>query len=103
MSHEWWLESLHPEDRDRMLATLANALKEGGYTAEYRLRHRDGTYRWIMDASRVLRDAVGEPQEMAGVWTDIFEHKQEKAPKQRVKDQRNEAAAAQPGRQKLYC
>src|SRR5260370_41229243 len=103
MSHEWWLESLHPEDRDRMLATLANALKEGGYTAEYRLRHRDGTYRWIMDASRVLRDAVGEPQEMAGVWTHISQHKQEEGLKRRVHRKRPTRAGGPKRRNSHVC
>ena len=42
---------------------------------EYRLRHRDGTYRWIEDSNRVLRDAAGQPAEVVGVWTDITQRK----------------------------
>jgi len=72
---EWWRKSLHPEDRDRMLATLAEGLREGGYTAEYRLRHRDGTFRWVLDNNRVLHDAAGQPQQLVGVWTDITERR----------------------------
>jgi len=77
MSFDWWLASLHPEDRDRILATLANGLKEGGYTAEYRIRHQDATYRWILHHSRVVHGVAGEPREIMGVWTDISEHKRE--------------------------
>src|SRR5260370_3180690 len=47
-----------------------------------------------MDASRVLREAVGEPQEMAGVWTDISEHKKEEALNRRLRDKAAEAEAA---------
>ena len=92
MSYDWWLKSLHPEDRDRMLATLANGIREGGFTAEYRIRHSDGTYRWILDSNRVLRDAGSEPQELAGVWTDISEHKHEQELNRRLE---NNAAVAE--------
>ena len=47
--YEWWLESLHPEDRDRVVSTATTELFRDGYSMEYRLRHRDGTYRWIED------------------------------------------------------
>jgi PAS domain S-box-containing protein len=94
MAVDWWLKNIHPDDRDRMLATLAKGLKEGGYTAEYRIRHRDGTYRWIMDSNHVVRDAAGEPQEIAGIWTEISEHKQEQEQKRRLEDKAAQAEAA---------
>lgn len=93
-SLEWWIECLHPEDRDRMMATLTTGIKEGGYTAEYRLLHRDGRYRWIVDSNRVVRDTSGEPREIAGVWTDITEHKQEQEMKQRLQVKAADAEAA---------
>ena len=100
-SQEWWLESLHPEDHDRMLATLASGIKTGGYTAEYRLRHRDGSYRWIVDSNRVVYDAAGQPQEIAGVWTDITEHKRERDLQRELKlrNERLEEAVAQRTRE----
>ncbi len=73
--YEWWLDSLHPDDRDRVLAGLANGLTQGGYSMEYRVRHKDGTYRWIEDDNRVLRGDSGQPKEAVGVWTDITERK----------------------------
>ena len=75
MRYEWWLDSLHPEDRDRATGILAGALKGDGYSMEYRLRHKDGSYHWVEDKNRVVRDAAGEPQQMVGVWTDITERK----------------------------
>ena len=73
--YEWWLESLHPEDRDRAVDVLTEALKDDGYEMEYRLRHKDGRYHWVQDNNRVVRDAAGKPQQMVGVWTDITERK----------------------------
>jgi PAS domain S-box-containing protein len=75
LNYEWWLQRLHPEDRARTLTTIQRGLEEGGYTAEYRMQHLDGTYRWIVDNNSVLRDATGKPEEMVGVWTDISEGK----------------------------
>ncbi|MBI5387457.1 MAG: response regulator [Verrucomicrobia bacterium] len=71
----WWLDSLHPEDRARVLAVVREGTRGPGYSAEYRLRHRDGTYRWIKDSNRVVCDAAGQPREAVGVWTEITERK----------------------------
>ena len=73
--YEWWLESLHPEDRDRVVSTATTELFRDGYSMEYRLRHRDGTYRWIEDNNHVLRDAAGRPEKVMGVWVDITQRK----------------------------
>lgn len=70
--HEgWWLANVHPEDRDVALASSARAGQIGASRAEYRMRCKDGTYRWIEDSNRVLRDDLGRPFEMVGSWTDI--------------------------------
>jgi PAS domain S-box-containing protein len=74
--YEWWLESLHPDDRERVLSKLSESLSGDGYSMEYRIRHQDGSYRWIEDNNRVVRDASGEATEAVGVWTDITERKQ---------------------------
>jgi PAS domain S-box-containing protein len=74
-THTWWVDHLHPEDRDRALATLQMALTQNGYSMEYRVLHKDGTYRWVEDNNRLLRDADGRPNFMVGVWTDISERK----------------------------
>jgi PAS domain S-box-containing protein len=72
---EWWLESVHPEDRDRVISTVTGEFARDGHSMEYRLRHRDGTYRWVEDNTRVLRDAAGQPTEVVGVLMDITERK----------------------------
>ncbi len=71
----WWLEHVHPEDR-RLLADGNAQLKTTGHAIhEYRFRHQDGSFRWISDEKRLVRDSQGEPTEVVGVWTDITERK----------------------------
>ena len=74
--YDWWLEVLHPEDRDRILAVVSEGMKGPGYSTEYRIRGKDGAYHWIEDNSRVVRDATGRPIQAVGVWTDITERKE---------------------------
>jgi two-component system, cell cycle sensor histidine kinase and response regulator CckA len=73
--YDWWLNGLHPEDRERVLKTLAQGLTQNGYVVEYRIRRKDGSYRWIEDNNRVLHDAEGKTNYMVGVWTDITKRK----------------------------
>jgi len=73
LSFEWWLGRLHPEDRDRALPGLDEVLREGVSRTEYRVQHKDGTYRWVEDNCRLVRDGLGKPAELVGVWTDVTE------------------------------
>ena len=72
---EEWQKRIHPDDIERVLATVQACLS--GLTpyleVEYRLRHKDGSYRWIAGRAAVLFDATGKPYRMAGSHTDITE------------------------------
>jgi PAS domain S-box-containing protein len=73
-SYDWWFNALHPDDRERVVETSARMRSLGGYTMEYRVRHKDGTYVWVEDSNRTLhRDA--KTSESVGVWIDITDRK----------------------------
>ncbi len=69
----WWLDNLHPDHRPRVLAEIAVLLTNDQLTTEYRFRYKDGSYHWVHDESRLLRDAAGKPVEVFGSWVDITE------------------------------
>ena len=51
-------------------------MDEGRLTSEYRFRKKDGSYCWVSDELRVLRDTDGNPTEVVGAWSDITARKQ---------------------------
>lgn len=66
----WWLEHMHPDDRPGP-EELAATLHREHTVREFRFRCADGSYAWIRDEARLLRDAGGEPVEIVGAWADI--------------------------------
>ena len=69
---------LHSDDRERVLKTVRDYL-EGRlpfYSVEFRMRCKNGSYRWILARGVALRDEHGEPYRMAGSHTDVTERKE---------------------------
>lgn len=74
-----WLELIHPEDRTRALQLDVDCIsgKADSFVAEFRMRHRDGRWIWILDRGRVLsRDANGRATRMIGTHADITARKE---------------------------
>lgn len=72
-----WLERLHPEDRERVLAANDRSNATGDpFDEEYRMIARDGREVWLHDASVVLRGAEGGPSYRQGVMYDVTERRQ---------------------------
>ena len=66
-----WLELLHPDDRTRVLCSLAVAFRlEATWKDDYRLRRADGGYLWVRDTGVIVRDAEGHPVRMLGTIRD---------------------------------
>ncbi len=71
MTYDWWAKQLHPDDRERAFASLSETIAQGSCTIELRMRHKDGSVRFIEDKRRLIRDADGKPVEILGAWNDI--------------------------------
>jgi len=74
---EEWRTRVHPDDLPGALAAI-DAHLQGAVDhldIEFRMRHKDGTWRWILARAACVRDADGRPLRMAGSHTDITERK----------------------------
>jgi diguanylate cyclase (GGDEF)-like protein/PAS domain S-box-containing protein len=75
---EEWLGRIHPEEVGEFRQRLEAHLKgqEAHFELEYRIRHRDGTYRWMLSRGLAVRDGQGEAYRMAGSLTDVTRRKE---------------------------
>ncbi len=73
-----WEKLLHPDDSERMHHAVENYLKNprGRFIEEFRMRHKNGSYRWIRNEASCLKDEDGNTTRMFGVHTDITETKE---------------------------
>ena len=73
-----WTRLIHPDDRDAAWASIIDHL-EGRtecHKREYRMRAKDGSYRWILDHAKVVKRARdGRPLRMSGTHMDITDRK----------------------------
>ncbi|NJN69909.1 MAG: PAS domain S-box protein [Nitrospira sp.] len=72
---DFWISHVHPDDRAYVLAGLLRTFEHGRHIHEYRFRHKDGTYRWLRDEVRLIRDDAGEPLELIGFYVDVSSQK----------------------------
>src|SRR5690242_139555 len=72
-----WLEALHPDDREptRQL-WLESVAGHHPYDVEYRVRRRDGEYRWFKTRGVPIRDGAGNIVKWFGTCTDITDLRQ---------------------------
>jgi len=71
-----WASRLHPEDRDRAITAFRRFIRgEADYSIDFRLRHRDGSYRWFHSNAVLIRDSQGQPCKVVGTHIDITERK----------------------------
>ncbi|HTU09805.1 MAG TPA: PAS domain-containing protein [Allosphingosinicella sp.] len=73
---EAWNGMFHPDDQERAWAIWRHSLETGEpYHIEYRLRHRSGTYRWVLGRAQPVRDDEGAIVRWYGTCTDIHDRK----------------------------
>ncbi len=70
-------DQIHPDDRNRVREAAAEAQRTGvGRPLEYRIRHKDGSWRVLESTASVIRSSAGEPERLVIVNRDITERKQ---------------------------
>jgi len=69
-------ESVHPDDRERRLAAIDQAIKIGSdYRLEYRVIWPDGSHHWVDTRARAIRRPDGSVKSLVGVCSDITARK----------------------------
>jgi PAS domain S-box-containing protein len=73
-----WERRVHPEDLPRLReSSIRHRRGETElHELEYRIRHKDGSIRWLYTCGRIERDADGRPARFAGMDWDVTERKQ---------------------------
>ena len=72
-----WLDATHPDDRDAAAAAFVEATRtRSAFSLDYRLRHRDGTYRWAVDTASPRFGDDGRFLGFIGSVMDITERKE---------------------------
>jgi two-component system NtrC family sensor kinase len=72
----FWFDHIHPDDAPNIISSLAMVFTEGSRAYDYRFRASDGSYLWMHDSLRLIRDEQGAPLEVVGSLTDITSRKQ---------------------------
>ncbi|HEX3131517.1 MAG TPA: ATP-binding protein [Thermoanaerobaculia bacterium] len=73
----WWTQQIHPEDWEAASTSVYASLDSGEplFSAEYRMRHRDGHWVHVWDRGLILRDETGRPVRVVGSTVDISDRK----------------------------
>lgn len=89
-----FFDLIHPEDKKPASEAFRRHLEYNErYRSELRLRHKDGSYRWVLDRGEALRDAEGHPVRMVGAITEITERKAVEAELLRYREHLEEQVA----------
>jgi PAS domain S-box-containing protein len=88
-SFQDWLKLVHPDDRERMNQTFQAHLNRQTpfYIAEYRVRCREGYYKWVLSRGQAVWDETGKPIRAVGSIADISDRKQAEEELQQYQNQ----------------
>ncbi len=80
-SADWWRARVHPDDLAKAERDFLAGPESGGsiQEAEYRVLHRDGSYRNVWDRARAVYDDQGRPVRSVGCTIDITAHRRAEA------------------------
>ncbi|PJZ68936.1 hypothetical protein CH373_07975 [Leptospira perolatii] len=78
LTYEFWVKSLHPDDRDRVVKAWSDYLsgRSDQFEATFRLRCKDDSYKWLITRGTIVEWTMrGQPKRMIGLHIDISEQK----------------------------
>ena len=82
-----WSDRLHPDDAARVFATFGASLVSGNlYDTTYRLKLRDGSYRWFRATGGVILDSNGKARRACGSLVDIHDATQSATDQKAARD-----------------
>lgn len=83
---EEWLSRIHADDGPRVENDIKSHLsgKTPYFESEYRIRHNDDKYRWVLSRGLAVLDKTGTATRMAGSQTDITERKRSEAEREEL-------------------
>lgn len=79
VTYQFFTDKLHPEDFQKTMDAMRNHLygKAAVYEAEYRIKAKDGTFKWYYDRGKITQsDDNGKPLFLAGIVFDITEKRE---------------------------
>jgi PAS domain S-box-containing protein len=74
---EWLRARIHPEDRQRVARSMAEAMASNAeqWSCEFRFQREDGSYAFVYDRGFFIRDAAGKAVRVVGAMTDLSDRK----------------------------
>ncbi|WP_214658870.1 PAS domain S-box protein [Candidatus Formimonas warabiya] len=93
-----WRSRCHPEDRSRVTDMASHYItgKNEKYELEYRMRHKNGTYRWVHATGKLIFDWENCPIRFVGSIIDVTDHKQVEELHHEMEERLKEFAQAVP-------
>jgi diguanylate cyclase (GGDEF)-like protein/PAS domain S-box-containing protein len=72
-----WFGRVHPDDAERVRRKVEEHLqgRTPRFEDEHRMRHKDGTYRWVLSRGYATRSYYGRAYRMAGAQTDVTDRR----------------------------
>ena len=75
-SEESWIETVHPEDRQRVTEAIKTKQQNGAYDEEFRILRPNGQIRWVWDRAFPVKNVDGRVRRIVGVARDITEQRE---------------------------
>jgi adenylate cyclase len=99
---DFWRSRVHPDELAAVETESVRLFKKGHHTLEYRFLKKDGTYCWVSDAQKLIRDEQGQPSEVVGSWSDVTERKEAEIALRRSDQRLTDAIESIPAGFSLY-